>query len=233
MTGHVELLGLPAAGKTTLVEGLRRGALAGGPDIVAPLTRAPVTPVEKAAKRYRDIATVLRQILGSPVKSLGIWRACAAFPQPSRSLQIRMYLSCLRVESLARGGGHAASRNRIVVLDQGVLQAVWSLALRAEIPPGEGLAERCRMLLRLLARPALVILLDTPADIAVSRLADDPASHGRLPALLASDPAWLDRAREILDALWKIACEDPEIRTFRYDPARNTLDDVKRAIEAV
>jgi deoxyadenosine/deoxycytidine kinase len=230
MMRHIELIGLPAAGKTTLVENLQHGGLARDRDIIAPLKRAPVTAGEKAAKRYRDLTSVSRQLFGNPARSHRIWRACTGFGQPSLALQVRMYLNCLRVDSLARSDNGNTHKVKDVILDQGIFQAVWSLALRANIQSRERLLQCSKNLLDNLAIPELVILVDIPADIACRRLSLEPDAHGRLAGLLESNPDWMRQAQEILDWTWAIACDEPMIKTFRYDPANNSLHDVERAI---
>lgn len=227
---HIELIGLPAAGKTTLVENLQHCSLGRDRNIIAPLKRAPVTSGEKAAKRYRDLTSVSRLLFGNPARAHRIWRACAGFGQPSLALQVRMYLNCLRVDSLARSGLGNTHENREVILDQGIFQAVWSLALRANIQSQERLLQCSNALLSNLAMPELVILVDIPADIVSRRLALEPKAHGRLPGLLKSNPDWMHQAQEILDCIWGIACDEPLVRTFRYVPGNNTLHDVERAI---
>lgn len=228
---HIELLGLPASGKTTLVENLQQGSHARDREIIAPLKRAPVTIGERTAKRYRDFTSVSRQLFGDPARSHRIWRACTGFGQPSLALQVRMYLNCLRVDSLARSGNGNTHKIKDVILDQGIFQAVWSLALRANIQSQERLLQCSRDLLGNLAMPELVILVDIPADIACRRLALEPKAHGRLAGLLESNPDWMHQAQEILDWTWAIACDEPMIKTFRYDPGNDSLQDVERAIK--
>lgn len=242
---HIELIGLPCAGKTTLVENLQHGdpertaegdstrpgsGLPRGRVIVALLSRAPVTLGEKLSKRYRDFISVSPQLLGSPFRSLRIWRACGAFKQPSTLLRIRMYLSCLRADRLARSARTRANENNLVILDQGIYQAVWSLALRADFRSREQFPECCRRLLGCLAMPGLIILVDTPATVARQRMANEPDLHGRLPKLLESDSGWMLRAQEILDGLWEIASDEPLIKTLRYTPGKDTLKDVELAV---
>jgi hypothetical protein len=227
---HIELIGLPAAGKTTMVENLQHGELARERTIIAPLTRAPVTLFEKLSKRFRDLVSVSRQLLGSPFRSRRIWRACGAFRQPSTMLRLRMYLSCLRADSLARSAHARANEYHLIVLDQGIYQTVWSLALRAEFRSRAQLLQCCRRLLGCLALPGQVILIDTPADIARQRLVEESDLHGRLPRLLESDPGWMLRAQEILDGIWEIASDEPLVKTLRYTPGKDTLKDVELAI---
>lgn len=227
---HVEFLGLPAAGKTTLVEDLLQGPLAAKRGIVAPTTRAPATLSERLSRRYRDLVSVAGQLLGNPARSFRIWRACGAFRQPSSLLWLRMYLSCLRVDWLARSTGTRAGECHLVILDQGIYQAVWSMALRAEFGSDEQFRQACEQLLACLATPSLVILVDTPADVARRRLASEPASHGRLPKLLQSDPGWMLRTQELLGRLWQIADSEPSIATLRYSPSEHTLSRIEDEI---
>lgn len=228
--GHIELIGLPAAGKTTLLENLQGSDLTRGRVIHAPLKRAPVTIVERLARRGRDISSVSRQLFGNPSRARAIWRACGAFGQPSMTQQLRMYLNCLRVDSLARSNRGRAGKNNTVILDQGIFQSVWSLALRADFESRERYLQCARNLLGCLATPTLVILVDVPSELSLQRLMRDPKPHGRLPVLLVSDPAWMDRAQEVLEDIWDIACDDPVIRTFRYVPDDDSLQEVVHAI---
>ena len=171
---HIELIGLPAAGKSTLVEDLQHGNLACDRVIVAPLKRAPVTLGEKLSKRYQDLVSVSRQLLGSPFRSLRIWRACGAFRQPSTILRLRMYINCLRADILARSAHARANEHSLVVLDEGIYQAVWSLALRADFQSRDQFLLCSRNLLDSLAKPELVILVDTSMELARHRLALEP-----------------------------------------------------------
>jgi len=227
---HIEFLGIPAAGKTTLVEAVAHGALAADHVIIAPLTRAPVTPAQRLSKRYRDLVSVSLQLLGNPARAVRIWRACSAFRQPSTSMRVRMYLSCLRVDWLARRGAAGTGNGHLVILDQGVYQAVWSLALRAEFDGEDQFLQSCRRLLACLAMPSLVILVDTPPEVARQRLTREPDAHGRLPKLLESDSDWMHRTHQIVESLWRIACNDPLVATFRYMPGTNTPSDIEQAI---
>jgi len=230
---HVEFLGLPAAGKTTLVEKLLQGTLVAERAVVAPLTRTPVTLSERVARRYRDVVSVAGQLLGSPRKSLRIWHACRAFRQPSVSLWLRMYLSCLRVDWLARRTRKVAGETCLVILDQGVYQAVWSMALRAKFNSDDRFRRACVQLLDCLARPALVILVDTPADVVHQRLASEPKFHGRLPKLLESNSDWMEHTKWILGVLWEIADSEPSVATLRHSSATDRLSDIEHAIERI
>lgn len=230
---HVEFFGLPAAGKTTLVEELLQGTLAIEQAVVAPLTRTPVTLSERAARRSRDLISVAGQLLVSPRKSLRIWRACRAFRQPSRSLWLRMYLNCLRVDWLARRTGMKAGETCRVILDQGVYQAVWSMALRADFNSDDQIPRACRQLLGCLATPALVVLVETPPDVVRQRLVSEPDFHGRLPRLLGLNSDWMQRTQKILDTLWQIAASEPSITTLRHSPAEDSLSDIEHAIRQI
>lgn len=227
---HIEFIGLPAAGKTTMVENLQHSDLVRERVIIAPLKRAPVTLSEKLTKRFQDLILVSRQLLGSPFRSRHIWRACGAFRQPSILMWLRMYLNCLRADSLARSAHARTNENNLTVLDQGIYQTVWSLALRAEFRSRDHLQQCCRHLLGCLAMPGQVILIDTPADIARQRLAEETDLHGRLPKLLESDSGWMLQAQEILDGIWEIASDEPLIKTLRYTPGEDTLKDVELSI---
>lgn len=229
---HVEFLGIPASGKTTLAEHLLDRRVAADRVIVAPSTRAPTTPRARLSKRWRDLVSVSLQVLGSPARSYRIWHACRAFRQPSVVRWFRLYLNCLRVDQLARSAKTRARQNEILVLDQGVYQAVWSLALRAQFRSDEQFVEGCRRLLACLAAPGLVVMVDTPVDVARQRLAQEPDEHGRLPALLASEPGWMHRAQEILDSLWALADTEPQTDTLRYRSGKDSLEDIGSALRA-
>lgn len=224
---HIEFIGLPAAGKSTLLKSIQDGVLGLDRAILTPLKPRPVTLVEYLSMRLQDFASISRQLLGSPIRSCRVWSASAKFRQPSPALRLRMYLNCLRADMLARQAHATAGENDLIILEQGIYQAVWSLALQADFCSREEFVKCCRDLIDCLATPALVILLDTPAEVARQRLASESDLHGRLPKLLESDPAWMPRAQENIEDLWAIACDDPRIETFSYTAAADSLKELE------
>lgn len=216
---HIEFLGLPAAGKTTLARRLLHSDLAAGRNIFMPWKGYPITFGEKLEKLQRDINSAGKYLLGRPAKSFDIWCTCARFRQPSYVRQIRTFLNCLRAESLAKKLLISGISGDLILFDQGVFQAVWSLALESPMGSrGAQIEEFAEDLLDMLTLPDMVVRLDTPIDVIPDRLVSEPDEHRRFGRLIVTDPAWLDRGAKLIETLWHIACNRRNVATLRLTP---------------
>ncbi len=165
----VELLGLPGSGKSSLadavtaaVPGVRRPELA-----VASGVAAPVRLTHKLAASATVTAT-------APALSAGLWldlwrTSPSRADAPSRWVQWQQTQALVRA-ARRRGGPH--------LLDEGVLQCLWSIGLRGNLE---------RVLDRLghhaWAGPDVVVVVDVPAEVADARLGDRTSRHSRTQAL--------------------------------------------------
>lgn len=206
-------------------------ALAGlNQSVSVPLKAAPETGRQKWRKHVNDMTTVQPLLTGNPVWSLRVWRACSIFQQPSGNSQIRMFLNCVRFEALARHHSGKATDSGVVIFDQGIYQAIWSLALRAPMHILDDLSRNAQPLLKLIRVPDLVVLVDTPADVVRDRLFAEPAGHGRLPSLIKQDPHWLTKAEQSLNSVWQLARQGPPPRTYRVTSTQSEVGDLVKLL---
>lgn len=192
--GVVELCGLPGAGKTTLARALvrtltdnghtvRTGPVATGPDVPAPRRLA-----VKAA-------LALRETLAHPACTVASVAAISRSAQekpadlPARALQWTLAQRSLRA---------APRRPSLHVLDEGAVQALWSLGLRGDVGPMLRAWEHTPGWVG----PDLVVVVEAPLDVIHDRLAARPSRHSRTQTL---DPMRqlleLERGERLLDRL--------------------------------
>ena len=232
MSAYIELFGLPASGKTTLLGYLVGPAANENLKLLVPLSHSPLTPKEKWTRIVRDASSVTRLQFGRYNTAREIWHACQLFRQPTVALQTRMYLHCVRLESLVHQYCKIASPHDVIAFDQGLFQAIWSLALQADIQDQKMLSELSYPILNVMPSPRLVIFVDTPREVAYRRLVCEPLAHGRLFTLMKEDPSWMDRACMHMQSIWELTGRQPGGRTFRWVPdkgeARDLIDLIKR-----
>ena len=224
MIRHIEFLGLPASGKTTLTSALAHALAAS--DQRTPAPSASMNAGETWQRQFRDLMIVLGFLIRNPRWCSRMWHACAAFRQPSAGMQVRMFLSCLRLEQAARRRLVAGADDHFVIVDQGVYQAIWSLALCAPADLLDSLSGVAAPILRLFEAPDLVVLVDTPTEVVRERLSTGPDGHGRLPSLIERDPLWLSKAERCLAAVWRLARESRSPHTFKLISADGDLRDL-------
>jgi chloramphenicol 3-O-phosphotransferase len=190
----VELCGLPGAGKTTLARALVQELAGRGHRVRAgALSIAPDVPAQR--RILLKAAFAMREALAHPMCTAAAVDAIARSEQrriddvPARALQWTVTQWLLRAARRTPG---------LHVFDEGVIQALWSLALRGN--PG-------RMLHTLEAsrgwvRPDLVVVVEAPLDVVRDRLVSRRSNHARSQAL---DPTrqWLEleRGERQLDGL--------------------------------
>jgi thymidylate kinase len=157
----VELAGLPGAGKTTLEQAI---AL---PHISRDGLSVWKTPRSQAALKVLRLA--LRLARSTPPRRIALRRAFALY-------------FMLRAS--------AAEANALVILDQGLMQKVWSLVVERRVWPAAALEDLAKATAPFMADA--VIWLDAPSELAAARIAgrtngtsryDNPA--GQTPPLNA------------------------------------------------
>jgi hypothetical protein len=141
-----------------------------------------------------------------------------------------MFLNCVRFEALARGNGSEAADAGVVIFDQGIYQAIWSLALRAPRHILDDLSRNAQPLLKLTRTPDLVVLVDTPAEVVRDRMRAAPTGHGRLPFLIQQDPHWLTKAEQSLNSVWQLACQGPPPLTYSLASTQSALEDLVKLV---
>ena len=120
----VEFLGLPGVGKSELSHRVAQ-RLAGNGIAVRQPSHVLAHGMSPPARRLGKTLYVLREILCHPVAAARTARAIAATGQRDRRTRGLLTFNWLLVVALAR---RARRRAGIHLLDQGLLQAVWSVA---------------------------------------------------------------------------------------------------------
>lgn len=172
----VELCGLPGAGKSSLAV-LARGTLRGhgvavpdpgggvGPE-VAPMTRS-----------ARKGALVAGAALRGPGSALRSARGLMDSGQPSSSGTLHRWVQWMVAEErLTR----ARRSRRTWLLDEGIVQALWSVGLHGDVSP---MLETLGRAGREGARPDLIVALEVPPELAAHRLRVRGSTHSRVQSL--------------------------------------------------
>lgn len=197
----VELAGVPGAGKSSLAGVLRcRLRTQHRPLTVGTSSTAPAVP--RWARLARKGAMLGRNALADPALAAKVGRGLAAAgggaPVDVLARAVQWHVS----QDLLRA---AASRPGTTLLDEGVVQALWSIGLRADVQPVlTALAVR-----RTWRAPDVLVVLRVPPSVAAERLRTRAARHSRSQSLgavalaseLAHGAALLD---DLLDWWWNM-----------------------------
>lgn len=203
----IEFMGLPGAGKSTIALGVCAKLrvlgyrLAWAPDMFVH-TRPALLRVHKLAR----IAAfgVLR-----PVDAFGAVRRSLSFPQPSPFTAMRLMGNWLYVSAVCTLGPRS---DTLVVLDQGLGQGLYSLALQSDddrIPTVRRAMERG-------PRPDVVVSVEAPGAVVRERMRHRAATYSSTERLLLADQRWLDRSTQILDWVRQVLVEH-DVQIVRCD----------------
>lgn len=203
----VEFCGLPGAGKTTLSAALRASVCELSPIHDGTATVAAGVPAGRRVSRKIALAAghAGRDPVGTARLARAVLSTSEALADPAARLIQWTVTQRLFARARAAGGLH--------VFDEGVLQALWSMGLRAEVAPVlHGLADGSVGW----SRPDLVVLVDEHPDVALQRLRARPSRHSRLQLLDAGDQQREMRAgHDLLERLaswYTTTCPDaPEV----------------------
>ncbi len=169
----IEFFGLPGSGKSTIARKVH-AALAGvepgmlfAPDLVHDTARAPVR-----------IAAKLRLILSEIAHDrtiLSLMRKTFATRQPSLRDKLRAVFTVATVASLY---ANLRRHHRSAVLDQGLLQAIWSIQLRLPIASGGDLV--ADMIKGAAKGVCIHVSVEVPAEVCAKRLESRSSKHSRM-----------------------------------------------------
>lgn len=182
----VELYGLPTSGKTTLAARLVARLIEAG--VAARLATAnEPTQIARLIRRLtklRDVFCALTFVSGPAGDARHL---LSLFPQNDRWRAIRLWQYLIHLRSLYAS---AAGRNEVLVLDQGALQAIFSLVVCGSFCSDECLEDA----LDKVPQPDLLVTLDTSPSIVAERLRTrcsrtQLASRNQLAITLARDDA--------------------------------------------
>ncbi len=160
---RVEFLGLPGVGKSTLSHRVAAHLAAAG-RLVSQSSYELAHDVGPGPRRWRKSIHVIAELLRHPIAAWRAARAVQRTTQPDLSTRLRLWFNWLLVLDLGRA---ASRRQGVHLFDQGILQAIWSIALE----------DRDEAALSLLAAPAarsalpdLVVVVDADLDVVAKRL---------------------------------------------------------------
>ncbi|HEU4642187.1 MAG TPA: AAA family ATPase [Gemmatimonadaceae bacterium] len=206
----VEFLGLPASGKSTLSHAVARALRARDVPVREPTyTLDHETAI--GARRVRKLALAALAVMRHPARSAHWVRRIARSGQRRSGWASAVAINWLYLLEVARGG---AARPGVCLLDQGLLQALWSIgygarAFRLRSP---GLRTRLRALL---PRRVMVVLVTADRAALERRLdgRDHPASRlererGAVPRPGAADDGGaspMDRGAALMDEVAEVA----------------------------
>lgn len=169
---HAEFFGLPGSGKTTIAREVHKLLSRDHPELLF----APDLLCDEARVTQR-LAAKLRLILSDfgGVNGLGTIRQAFAIRQAHRRDKLRAVFTVATVASL---NTRIRRRRLDAVLDQGSLQALWSVQLRAG---GAGTGALVQRMLRDAAGSGRVhIAVETPPEVCNKRLNARISKHSRL-----------------------------------------------------
>jgi thymidylate kinase len=169
----VELFGLPGAGKSTTTQQLLRALR--DDDVTTTLACRDFGPeVHPAVRITRKVGAAARAIRAAPGGSGAMARALADSHQRRAQDVPRRLLNWLAVQGVLRA---TPEHPDVRILDEGVAQALWSIALWGDADGVLAVLARDADSWR---RPDLLVVLDTPVELAHARLRERATSHSRV-----------------------------------------------------
>jgi AAA domain len=192
----VELFGLPTSGKTTLATRLVARLTEAGIESRLVTAREPAQ-IARILQRLSKLRAMLCAFTFMPGSADAAWDLLVLFPQRDRLRTIRLWQDLIQMRELYAS---AAERAEVLVLDQGFLQALYSVAALSTSCSNESLAAA----LDKVPRSDLLVALDTSPAIIAERLRIC-RSHGQLADALARDKTALSASVELSDRIRRVA----------------------------
>lgn len=219
----IELLGLPGSGKTTLA-----GAV-GQRFARAHISRADALADDLPAihRHLRRALYVLPCLIAHPRLIWGVFQRVRASRQGSAHALLKTCWNFWTVIGLTLS---TRSQGKPLFSDQGVVQAIWSVALSAR----EDVGDWWEFLARYEVLPGILVVVYCPAEITSKRLGARAVGTSRLTGVSADDVAW-DHASRILARLVSEArahCAVVEIHNDGLRTIDALADEISRAISA-
>ncbi|HLQ37942.1 MAG TPA: hypothetical protein VK348_09080 [Planctomycetota bacterium] len=201
----VEFIGLPGVGKSELSGRIAR-VLAGNGVAVRQPSHALAHDLGPIMRRICKSLHVLRELVSHPVASTRAVRTIAATRQRSGLTFVLLVFNWLLVVTLAR---RARRRPGAQLFDQGVVQALWSVAL-------DGDPDAAMLLLRQAAAsrvlPDIVIVVEAELATVHQRLLSRADGNSRADREPDRVPELLARGSELLQRIRKALLASPEPR---------------------
>lgn len=168
----VEFCGLPGSGKTTTAEHAARAVLARGTDCLI-ADREVSAAASRRARVARRTAASVRESARRPLYTLETAWRISTVGQAERRDSAAVLAQWLATGDLVV---RAHRRPGVHLVEEGWLQTLWTLLLRADSPPP---AHQLLTRQPAATRSDLVILLDVPVDLAEARLEARASRHSR------------------------------------------------------
>ncbi len=144
----------------------------------------------------RKAALTAAEVLARPASSSRLVGRVMASGQPRMADAIALSAQWLVVQRLLTRN---SDRQGITLLDEGVIQTLFSIGLRGQV---EGLLAALRVRARDWVRPALLVVVDVPVTVAVGRLRARASRHSRSQLLgIGEMERELHRGRNLLAEL--------------------------------
>lgn len=225
-TLSVELVGIPGSGKSRLARTLEQALSAEG--LAVDLLRTPLLPPVPTGLRLARKALACGGVAArAPVGSLRLGRAVVRSAQPGPADVAGRLVQVLVGRSLLT---RAARTPGVAVLDEGLLQAIWSTGLRGDVDPLLSAVERQRAI----PWPDLLVVVRLAPHLAAARLAGRSSRNSRTQLLEDDDRlAELRRGAELLDRVvtWFVARTACRSEVFVVDGTEEDGNDRSRLIE--
>ncbi len=191
----MELVGIPGAGKSHLARHLADGLTARGVAAVEP--QASLGPSVPAGRRLaRKAVASGSATFAAPVTTARVVRSVVGSGQPTAAGLARRIVQWLVAQDAT---AKAARRDGVSIVDEGLIQALWSIGLRGDVEPVLAVLDRSRRW----CSPDLLVVVTVPPELALSRLATRRSQHSRTQLLAAVDERLveLQRGARLLDRL--------------------------------
>jgi hypothetical protein len=186
----IEFFGLPGAGKSVLAGELVEALRAGGDP--AYMASSVTGPDARTGLRYlRKGVEILGVLFRRPRASLALLYSLNRSGQGSAVQTLKRWADFMVAQGLMSASRSPGS----VILDQGILQAIWSIGLQGDLTgPLESLVANRRSW-RL---PDVVVVVQAPVDEIIARLVSRPSRHSRLQDDVSGVAASMEGAQRLM-----------------------------------
>lgn len=189
----VEFFGLPGAGKSTLAAALVTALRTSGDPASSPSSMVG-SDVSAPLRYVRKSTRIGSSVVRRPAASFRLLRSIAESEQESKTQVGKRWGDFMLAQAFLSQQPSGGS----VVLDQGFMQAVWSIGLRGRL---ESPLQTLSGTTDAWSRPDRVIVVEAPLDQLAKRLRARASRHSRVQDSGRSTVAELDRARDLMSHL--------------------------------